>query len=64
MSIHPPRLPLLHTLPARLARGVDPALRWLRRELKAARRDNLDAQFLATAHGSRYQGVDWPGQSG
>ena len=64
MPIHPSRLHRLNTLPARLARGVDPALRWLRRELAAARRDTLDDQFLATAHGSRYQGVDWPSQSG
>ena len=55
MSIHPPRLSVLGTLPARLVRGVDPAMRWLKRELEIARRDNLDAQFMATARGSLYQ---------
>ena len=58
MSIQPPTLAFLGTLPTRLARGVDPALRWLKREMAAARRDNLDAQFMATAHGSRYQRSD------
>jgi hypothetical protein len=62
MSIHPPPLTFLGTLPARLARGVGPALHWLKRELDAARRDNLDAQFMATARGSRYQRSDWIGR--
>jgi hypothetical protein len=62
MSIHPPGLTLLGRLPASLARGVHPALRWLKRELEAARRDNLDAQFMATARGSRYQRPDWVGR--
>ena len=54
MSIHPPKLTLLGRLPARFAHSVDPALRWLKRELETARRDNLDAQFMATARGSLY----------
>lgn len=38
----------------RLHRVIDPAVRWLKRELDAQRRDCLDAQFMATAKGSRY----------
>ncbi|MBK1670665.1 hypothetical protein CKO28_21830 [Rhodovibrio sodomensis] len=59
MSINRPRLPLLASLPARLARGVDPALSWLKRELDSARRDTQDAQFMATPRGSLYQHPDW-----
>ena len=62
MSIHPPTLTFLGTLPARFARGVGPVLHWLKRELETARRDNLDAQFMATARGSRYQRPDWIGR--
>ena len=61
MSIQPPTFRLLRNLPARLVRGLDPAVCWLRRELDTARRENLDAQFLATPRGSVYRWHDVQG---
>ncbi len=36
------------------ARYLDPALAWVRSELEIARRENQDAQFLATTKGDGY----------
>lgn len=36
------------------AEVLDAALLWLRQELEVARRENQDAQFLATAKGAFY----------
>jgi hypothetical protein len=62
MSIRPPSLPPLRELPNRLLRSLDPAVRWLRRELDTARRDDLDAQFMATSRGGLYRHPDHTGR--
>jgi hypothetical protein len=61
MTTNPVKTRLLWGARSCLRFGVAPALRWLRRELDAARRDTMDAQFMATSRASAYPGLDGRG---